>query len=93
MIILGSIGIILHQIIQVYTWIVIIAALITFVQPDPRNPIVQTLGRLTNPVFRFIRRYVPTIFGGIDLAPLYIVLFLYFIDLAFISQLVNLYNG
>ena len=90
---LGAIGIILHQIIFVYTWIIIASALISFVQPNPYNPIVQTLERLTNPVYRLIRRYVPTIFGGIDLAPLFIVIALNFIDLAFIVPLANQYNA
>lgn len=86
-----ALAIILHQLIFIYTWVVIISALITFVQPDPYNPIVQTLNRLTQPVFSKLRRYVPTIFGGIDLAPLFIVLVLNFIDLAFVLPLANNY--
>lgn len=93
MTVLGSIGIILHQIVFVYTWVVIISALITFVQPNPYNPVVQTLSRLTNPVYRLLRRFVPTIFGGIDLAPFFIVILLQFLDLAFILPLANQYNG
>lgn len=93
MTILGAIGIILHQIIFIYSWVIIIAALLTFVQPNPYNPVVQTLGRLTNPVYRLVRRFVPTIFGGVDLAPLFIVIFLQFIDLAFILPLANQYHG
>jgi YggT family protein len=93
MTILGAIGIILHQIIFVYTWVIIISALISFVQPNPYNPVVQTLERLTNPVYRRLRRYVPTIFGGVDLAPLIIIIALNFIDLAFIIPLANSYNG
>ena len=93
MTVLGSIGIILHQIIFIYTWVIIISALITFVQPNPYNPVVQTLQRLTNPVYRFIRRFIPTIFGGIDVAPILIILVLQFIDLAFILPLAHLYNG
>lgn len=91
--ILGAIGIILHQLIFLYTWVIIISALLTFVQPNPYNPVVQTLYRLTAPAYRLLRRYVPTIFGGVDLAPLFIVLFLQFIDLAFIVPLVNSYHG
>ena len=60
---------ILHTLINIYIWVVIIAALITFVRPDPYNPIVQILFRLTNPVYAFIRKMVPTLIGGIDLAP------------------------
>ena len=91
--IIGAIGIILHNVIFVYTWVVIISALITFVQPNPYNPVVQTLSRLTNPVYRWIRRFVPTIFGGVDLAPIFVILILTFLDLAFIVPLANSYNG
>ncbi len=81
---------ILHMVINIYIWIVIIAALITWVRPDPYNPIVQTLYRLTEPVYAFVRRYIPTVIGGIDLAPLIIILALQFIDLFFVRLLMHL---
>ena len=61
---------VIHTIISIYIWIVIIAALVSWVRPDPYNPIVQALYRLTEPVYAWIRRYIPTVVGGIDLAPL-----------------------
>jgi YggT family protein len=57
-------------------WIIIIAALLTWVRPDPFNPIVQLLYRLTNPAYALVRRYMPTMFNGIDLAPLIIIVIL-----------------
>ena len=92
MTILSALATILHSIVFLYTWVIIISALLTFVQPNPHNPVVQTLYRLTAPVYRFVRRYIPTIFGGIDLAPLFIVFFLQFIDLAFILPLAAKYQ-
>jgi len=71
----------LHMIISIYIWVVIIAALITWVKPDPYNPIVQTLFRLTEPVYTVVRNYIPTTIGGIDLAPIIIILGLQFFDL------------
>ncbi len=60
---------------NLYIWIVIIAALISFVRPDPNNPVVQILYRLTEPVFEFIRRKMPfVVLSGIDLSPLVIIL-------------------
>jgi YggT family protein len=71
----------LHTIISVYIWIVIISALLSFVRPDPSNPIVQTLYRLTEPVYSFLRHKMPfLIMGGIDLTPLVIILGLQFLD-------------
>lgn len=84
---------ILHTLINIYIWVVIIAALITFVRPDPYNPIVQILFRLTNPIYAFIRRLVPTLIGGIDLAPLIVILTLQFIDLFAVKLLFALANA
>lgn len=81
---------ILHMIINIYIWVVIIAALVTWVRPDPFNPIVQTLYRLTEPVYAWIRRYIPTVIGGIDLAPLIVIFGLQFIDLFFVKLLFQL---
>jgi len=60
--------------INVYIWVVIIAALLSFVNPDPYNPIVQFLYRVTEPAYRFVRRFIKTNFNGLDLAPLVIVI-------------------
>lgn len=84
---------ILHMIINIYMWVVIISALITWVRPDPYNPIVQVLTRLTEPVYAFVRKYVPTILGGIDLAPIMIILALQFLDLFAIKLLYILANA
>ncbi|HFQ62124.1 MAG TPA: YggT family protein [Epsilonproteobacteria bacterium] len=71
----------LHTVINLYIWIIIIAALISFVRPDPYNPIVQVLNRLTEPAFAFIRQKMPfVVFSGIDLSPLVIILGLQLID-------------
>ena len=71
----------LHTVITVYIWIVIISALLSFVRPDPSNPIVQTLYRLTEPVYALIRRKMPFLVqGGLDLTPLVIIFALQFFD-------------
>jgi YggT family protein len=60
--------------INIYIWVVIIAALLSFVNPDPYNPVVQFLRRVTNPAYDFVGRLFKTNFNGIDLAPLVIVI-------------------
>lgn len=70
---LGSIAI---SLISIYIWVLIIAALLSFVNPDPYNPIVQFLHRVTNPVYALLRRYIRTDFNGLDLAPLVIIVLL-----------------
>jgi YggT family protein len=83
----------LHMVITIYIWVIIIAALITWVRPDPYNPIVQVLMRLTEPVYAFIRRYIPTVIGGIDLAPILVILVLQFLDLFFVKLLFGIAHG
>jgi len=71
----------LHTVINIYIWIVIISALLSFVRPDPSNPIVQILSRLTEPVYSFVRQKMPfLVFSGVDLSPLVIIVGLQFID-------------
>ena len=71
---------ILSIIVNVYTWIIIAAALVSWVKPDPSSPVVQLLYRLTDPIYSFIRRYIKTEFNGIDFAPLIVLLALQLID-------------
>ncbi len=71
----------LHTVINLYIWIIIIAALLSFVRPDPYNPIVQILYRLTEPVLNFVREKMPfVVLSGIDLSPLVIILGLQLVD-------------
>jgi len=69
---------------NLYIWVIIIAALITWVQPNPYNPIVRFLWSVTEPIYAFIRRYIPTSFGGIDIAPIIVIL-----GIEFIIMLIN----
>jgi len=79
---------ILNNLIFVYMWVIIIAALLSFVRPDPFNPVVQMLYRLTNPAYALVRRYIPTLFNGIDLAPLVIIIALQVVQV-FINAFIN----
>lgn len=86
--ILIAVAKILSSLIFVYTWIVIIACLISFVRPDPYNVIVRTLNGLTQPVFYWVRRKLPFLYvGGLDLSPIVVILALQFINIALVSSL------
>ena len=80
---------ILSTIINIYIWIVIISALISWVNPDPYNPIVQILYKLTHPLYAKIRSFIPTTIAGIDLSPFIIGVILHFINLFFVQLLFN----
>jgi YggT family protein len=60
---------------SLYTWVIIIRALISWVSPDPANPIVRLLARLTEPVLAPLRRLLPPrSTGGLDLSPILAIL-------------------
>lgn len=68
-------------VISLYKWVIIISALLTWVNPDPNNPIVQMLYRLTEPAYALLRKFIPTVFGGMDLAPVILIFALMFIEI------------
>ncbi len=77
---LNSIFTVVLSIIFLYKWVIIISALLTWVRPDPNNPIVQMLYKLTEPAYALVRRYIPTVFGGMDLAPIILIFALIFLE-------------
>lgn len=81
---------ILDIILDVYKWIIIIAALISWVSPSPYNPIVQFLYSVTDPVLRPIRRLIGYRLGPIDISPVIVILLIIFIQKFLISSLVEL---
>ncbi|WP_319466655.1 YggT family protein [uncultured Pseudodesulfovibrio sp.] len=76
---LGSIvqaaAFVLDAVLSIYFWIVIISALLSWVNPDPYNPIVRFLRGVTEPVFYKIRSWIPfAVVGGFDLSPIVVLL-------------------
>jgi YggT family protein len=83
---LTAIAYILHIGLFVYMWMIIIRAVISWVNPDPYNPIVQFLYRSTEPVLQPVRRAVP-IGWGIDFSPLVVILAIMFLDQFLVASL------
>jgi YggT family protein len=84
---------VLGVVLNIYMWVIIIRALISWVNPDPYNPIVQFLTRITEPVLRPLRQLVPTGKMGIDLSPLIAILIIYFLEIAVVDTLVRIGNS
>ena len=63
----------------VYMWIVIGRAILSWVNPDPYNPIVRFLHEVTEPLLSRIRRMVPVFGGNIDFSPMILILAIYFL--------------
>ena len=87
---LGAIAEVLHYVLSIYMWIVIISALISWVNPDPYNPIVRFLFSVTEPVFATVRRLLPFPYMGIDFSPLIVFLLIMFLDRFLVNTLVQI---
>ncbi|HKK34050.1 MAG TPA: YggT family protein [Desulfomicrobiaceae bacterium] len=77
---LQAFGAVLDTVLTLYFWIVIVSALLSWVNPDPYNPIVRALRNLTEPVFYRIRKWIPfTYMGGFDFSPVVVLLAIQFV--------------
>lgn len=79
----GVLGIFI-SLINIYMWVVIIRVLISWINPDPYNPIVQFLRGVTDPALDGIRRFVPRFLWstGLDFTPLLLILALQILVMA-----------
>jgi YggT family protein len=73
-----------------YMWLIVARALVSWVNPDPYNPIVRFLYSVTEPLMSRVRRWVPLVFGGLDLSPVLIILVIYFLNQFLVSTLYQL---
>ena len=69
-------------------WMIIIRAILSFVSPDPRNPVVQMLYRLSDPILKPFRKLIPPI-GGLDISPIFAVLALQLVRMLIAAPLVE----
>ncbi len=93
MFIIGNFLIAIAQVINIaltlYLWTVIIRALISWVNPDPYNPIVTFLYRVTEPALRPIQKFIPMA-GGIDFSPVVLILVIYFMQFFLLTSLMQI---
>lgn len=81
---------ILDYVLWIYMWIIIISALISWVNPDPYNPIVRFLHRITEPVLRPVRRLIGNRLGPLDISPLIVILVIMFVQRFLITSLMEI---
>ncbi|MCD6134084.1 MAG: YggT family protein [Candidatus Omnitrophica bacterium] len=88
---ISSLAYILSVILTIYYWLIIIRALISWVNPDPFNPLVQFLVQATEPFLKFIRKLLPfLVVGGIDLSPLVAIMIIIFLKSFLVATLSEL---
>ncbi len=84
---LSAIAKILDIALTLYMWVIIARAVISWVNPDPFNPIVRFLHSVTEPLLYPIRRRLPMAFGGIDFSPLILILAIIFVQSFLVESL------
>lgn len=87
---LEAIAVILNTLLEILWWLVIIRAILSWVNPDPSNPIVQFIERSTEWFLAPFRQLIPTYRIGIDVSPIVALLFLYFLKLFFVQTLMGI---
>ncbi|MBF8258716.1 MAG: protein of unknown function YGGT [Actinobacteria bacterium] len=81
---------ILDYVLWAYMWALVIRALLSWVNPDPYNPIVRALRSITEPVLSFLRRKLPLMAGSIDLSPLVAILAVVFLQRFLVKTIMDI---
>ena len=87
---LTAIAKVLDIVLSIYMWVVIARAVLSWVSPDPYNPIVRFIHKITEPVLYQIRRRIPVSFGGIDFSPIIVFLAIIFLQRFVVQSLYEL---
>jgi YggT family protein len=84
---LEAVAVVLDYGLTLYMWIVIAGAVLSWVNPDPYNPIVRFINTATEPVFYQIRKRLPVQFGGIDISPIVVLMGIIFLQTFVVNTL------
>ncbi|KAF0219186.1 MAG: hypothetical protein FD174_2272 [Geobacteraceae bacterium] len=88
---LNAVAYVLEFTLTIYMYVIIARAILSWVNPDPYNPIVSFLYRATEPVLLRVRRILPNT-GGLDLSPLVVLLTIFFLQKFVINSMFELVN-
>ncbi|MBW1743781.1 MAG: YggT family protein [Deltaproteobacteria bacterium] len=72
---------------HLYMWVIIVRALLSWVSPDPYNPIVRFIHNVTEPVLFWVRRQLRLGYGGIDFSPILVILAIWFLRIFVVGTL------
>lgn len=78
---------------NIYVWVIIARAAISWVNADPHNPIVRFIYEVTEPVLGRIRRWMPFNMGGIDFSPMILILIIMFVESVLFSTFERIFAG
>jgi YggT family protein len=78
---------------NLYMYVVVARAILSWVNPDPYNAIVRFIHNVTEPVLVQIRSRIPASFGGIDFSPIIVLLGIYFLRMFLVNTLLRISSG
>jgi len=81
---------VLNILLDIYFWIIFARAILSWIRPDPYNPIVRTIYRMVDPVTYRISRIIPTRIGMVDIAPFILMLLIMFIQRFLVATLFDI---
>jgi len=77
---LKAVAVIFDMVLGLFTWLIVIRAILSWVNPDPYNPVVRIIYNVTDPILDLVRRRLPIAYGGIDFSPILVLLVIVFIQ-------------
>lgn len=89
----SALATVLDLLLNVYMWIIVARAIISWVSPNPYNPIVNFLYMATEPVLRYARRIIPPIGGSLDLSPILVLVAIVFLRQFLVQSLMQIAKG
>ena len=89
---LTAAAVVISWILKIYMWIIIARAILSWVSPDPHNPIVRFIHNVTEPVLYQVRKRIPIMMGGIDFSAIIILLAIIFLQYFVVQSLIDLAN-
>ena len=84
---LDAVAVVLGSLLNIYIYIIIARAVLSWVNPDPFNPIVRFIHNITEPILYRVRDRLPVDLGGIDIAPIIVIFVIVFIDRFVVASL------
>ena len=87
---LMAIAKVLDLVLLLFMWLVIARAVLSWVNPDPFNPIVRFIHNVTEPALYRVRTFIPVSFGGIDFSPIIVLLGVIFLRIFVVESLLRL---
>lgn len=86
----GAVAMLLHYALTFYMYVIIARAILSWVSPDPYNPIVRFINNITEPVLYQIRKRLPVTAGGIDFSPILVIFVIIFFQRFIVQSLFDL---